>query len=89
MYNHERLIFFRRANAVSKLVAEISLGFPKFETYELGSQMRRAADSIIFNIAEGGSKSSVADMINYLRHALGSVKELRVQVLKVCERGYY
>lgn len=81
-------MFFRRANKIGDLVYEISKSFPKFELYELGSQMRRSADSIVFNIAEGGGKKSVADMTNYLRIALGSVKELKVQFGKVESRGY-
>ena len=50
--------------------------------------MRRAVDSVILNIAEGSSKDSVADMCAYLRHALGGVKELEVQIEKVSRLGY-
>lgn len=88
MYNYERLMFFKRADVVSDAVHEVAKNFPKFETYELGSQMRRAADSIIFNIAEGGSKESVAEMTTYLRHAFGSAKELKVQILKAGKLDY-
>lgn len=88
MYDHERLMFFKRADIVSDFVHDISKSFPKFETYELGSQMRRAADSIVFNISEGGGKESVAEMVTYLRHALGSSKELKSQISKVSRRGY-
>ena len=88
MYNYKRLLFFQKADVVSDWVHEVAKGFPKFETYELGSQMRRAADSVILNIAEGGGKKSVAEMCTYLRHALGSVKELEVQVGKVDKLGY-
>ena len=88
MYNYKRLEFFKKADVVSDVVHGITKGFPKFENYELGSQMRRAADSVILNIAEGGSKKSVAEMTTYLRHALGSVKELEVGIGKVGKLGY-
>lgn len=88
MYNYKRLEFFKRADVVSDFIHEVTKSFPKFETYELGSQMRRAVDSIIFNIAEGSSKDSVADMVSYLRHALGSVKEIEVQTEKAGKLGY-
>lgn len=88
MYNYERLIFFVRAKGVVKVVSDLTLTFPKFEIYELGNQMRRAADSIVFNTAEGSSKKSVADMSSYLRHALGSCQELKVQVERAFDKGY-
>jgi four helix bundle protein len=34
---------------------QISLTFPKFETYELGSQVRRSSNSATANLAEGFS----------------------------------
>jgi four helix bundle protein len=44
-----------------------SLKLPKHEMYELGSQLRRASDSIISNIVEGyGRKRYKADFIRFL-----------------------
>jgi four helix bundle protein len=44
-----------------------SLKLPKHEMYELGSQLRRASDSVITNIVEGyGRKRYKADFIRYL-----------------------
>lgn len=88
MYNFERLEFYKKAREVARVLDDIILGFPKFEIYALGDQMRRAADSVVSNIAEGGSKKTVADMTNYLRHALGSSQELRVQVERAFEKSY-
>ena len=44
-----------------------SLKLPKYEMYELGSQLRRASDSVITNIVEGyGRKRYKADFIRFL-----------------------
>jgi len=88
MYNFERLIFYKKARGVARVVDGVVLRFPRYEIYALGDQMRRAADSVVSNIAEGGSKKSVADMTTYLRHALGSSQKLRVQVERAFEKGY-
>ena len=88
MYNYKRLNFYKRAEVLSDVVCKLTRRFPKFETYELGGQMRRASDSIVLNIAEGGTKETVKDMVSYLRHALGSVDEVEVQFGKVIHRGY-
>ncbi len=44
--------------------------------YYLADQMKRAALSIILNIAEGAGKRSDKDFNRYLENALGSVSEL-------------
>lgn len=88
MYNYKRLFFYQRAEVLSDVVHGLTKGFPRFETYELGSQMRRAVDSIVLNIAEGGSKDTVKNMVCYLRHALGSVDEVEAQMGRVVSLGY-
>ena len=88
MYNYKRLNFYKRAEVLSDVVCKLTRRFPKFETYEIGSQMRRAVTSIVFNIAEGGSKKSVKDMVSYLRHALGSVNEVEAQAKRIVGLGY-
>lgn len=44
-----------------------SLLLPKYELYELGSQLRRSSDSIVSNIVEGyGRRKYKADFIRFL-----------------------
>ena len=46
---------------------ELSLTLPKYELYELGSQIRRSADAVNSNIVEGyGRKRYKADFIKFL-----------------------
>ncbi|WP_425639486.1 four helix bundle protein [Algoriphagus yeomjeoni] len=50
-----------------------SLRLPKFELYELGSQLRRSSDSVISNIVEGyGRRSYKNDFIKFLIYAEAS-----------------
>ena len=49
---------------------------PKFETYEVGSQIRRSAKSIRANIVEGyGRRRYKLDFIKHLTYAHGSCDE--------------
>jgi four helix bundle protein len=50
--------------------------FPKNEQFGLTSQLWRALDSIILNIAEGTDKYSHFDFSRFLNQALGSLNEV-------------
>ena len=48
-------------------VHPLTLKLPKYECYELGSQLRRSADSVVSNIVEGyGRRRYKADFIRFL-----------------------
>ncbi|MEP0710493.1 MAG: four helix bundle protein, partial [Algoriphagus sp.] len=50
-----------------------SLRLPKYELYELGSQLRRSSDSVITNIVEGyGRRSYKNDFIKFLVYSEAS-----------------
>jgi four helix bundle protein len=51
----------------------VSLKLPKYELYELGSQIRRSSDSVATNIVEGyGRKRYKQDFIKYLTYSHAS-----------------
>lgn len=58
---------------IKKLVKE---KFPKNELYCLSSQLSRALDSILLNIAEGSERFSDKDFSRFLNNALTSVNEV-------------
>ena len=87
--SYEDLGVYQRSYNASLEIHRLSLSFPQFEQFELGSQIRRATKSIPLNIAEGyGKKASTAEFKRFLTMALGSSDEVRVQ-LKYCrDLGY-
>lgn len=67
-----------------KLVIEIykiTKTFPSFEIYGLSDQMRRCAVSITSNIAEGFSRFSVKEKLQFFRISAGSITELQNQLI--------
>ena len=61
---------------------------PKYETYGLCDQMRRASVSIPSNIAEGHSRNSSKHFLWFLGVARGSKSELETQLI-ICVRQKY
>jgi four helix bundle protein len=67
----------------------LTAGFPIDERYGITAQMRRASVSIPSNIAEGYGREQRGHLINFLRIAMGSCRELETQIklstrLKFC-----
>ncbi len=51
----------------------VSLKLPKYELYELGSQIRRSSDSVVTNIVEGyGRRRYKQDFIKFLTYSHAS-----------------
>ena len=62
--------------------------FPKEEIYGLTSQIRRAAVSIMSNIAEGFDRYSVKEFINFLIIARGSISEVQSDLFIALDLEY-
>jgi four helix bundle protein len=63
-------------------------GFPREEIFGLRLQLRRAAVSIVSNIAEGHGRIRNADYARFVLMARGSLKEAETQVILSCRLGY-
>ena len=61
-------------------VYRLSIAFPAEENYGLKSQIRRAAVSIPSNIAEGHTRASTREYLNYLSIAQASLAEVETQL---------
>lgn len=55
--------------------------FPSAEIFGLVSQLRRAAVSLTSNIAEGFSRNSYKDKLQFYSIALGSLSEIENQII--------
>jgi four helix bundle protein len=62
--------------------------FPREETYGLSAQMRRAAVSVVSNIAEGKGRSSDKELLQFLATSKGSLFELETQVELAAQLSY-
>jgi len=62
--------------------------FPPKEQFGLTNQLRRAAVSITSNIAEGFSRNSYKEKVQFYSVALGSLYEVQNQLLVARDVGY-
>ena len=86
---YKSLEVYQRAYKLSLEIHRDTQTFPNFERHELGSQIRRAAVSIVLNIAEGyGRRDSKAEFQHFLRTALGSCNETLVLIEMTKDLGY-
>jgi four helix bundle protein len=55
---------------------QLADSLPKKEQFELASQLRRAASSVLLNLAEGSMKKSDAEFNRFLMISVGSISEI-------------
>jgi four helix bundle protein len=75
------LVAWREAHKLSIAVYNVTKKFPKEEIYGLVSQLRRAALSVSSNIAEGFSRRSKREKLQFYSTALSSLREVQSQLL--------
>lgn len=71
-FKFEKLNVWKESVDLTGFVHEVCLKFPKEELYVLTSQMKRAADSISLNIAEGSTGQSNPEFKKFLSYAIRS-----------------
>jgi four helix bundle protein len=62
--------------------------FPKREHYGLAAQLRRAAVSVVSNIAEGQGRLTPGEWRQLLSHARGSLYEIEAQLIASTTLGF-
>jgi four helix bundle protein len=73
----EELLVWQDARKLTADIYKITRNFPTIENYGLSQQIRRAAVSVMSNIAEGFERSTDKDYANFLSMARGSVAEIQ------------
>lgn len=75
-FRFEELRVWQEALKLCNKVDTLTKAFPKEELYSLSSQIKRAADSVVLNIAEGSTGQSKPEFKRFLRIALRSAIEV-------------
>lgn len=78
-----------KAMNIAVEVFKLTAHLPRTEDYGLTSQIRRSAESISANIAEGFGKSSINDKVRFYEIAKGSAFETKSHLHYGQKVGYF
>lgn len=79
---------FKLSHEMTLEVYKITKDFPKEDIYGLSRQMRKAAQSVPANLAEGGNRNTRAEYKYFVGVAKGSAGEVSYQLLLAKDLGY-
>jgi four helix bundle protein len=84
----KKLAVWQKALDLASSIYDITDAFPTSEQYGLVAQMRRAAVSVVSNIAEGSQRGTDRDFAHFISVSRGSLAELETQLLLSHRRSY-
>lgn len=87
-FRFEDLKVWQHALQLSNNIDQLTQQFPKKELYSLSSQMKRAADSVVLNIAEGSTGQSKPEFKRFLGMAMRSGIEVVAGLFMAKARDY-
>lgn len=87
MFNFEKLEVWKKAILFAGQVYRVTKSFPADERFGLTNQIRRAANSISSNIAEGSARPP-ADFARFIGYATGSLYEVVTQAAVARNEGF-
>jgi four helix bundle protein len=87
-FRFEELRVWQEALRLCNEIDILTESFPKKELYSLSSQIKRAADSVVLNIAEGSTGQSIPEYKRFLRIALRSAIEVVACLFIAKARNY-
>lgn len=87
-FRFENLKVFQSAAALSNKIDTLTEQFPKKEMFSLSAQIKRAADSVVLNIAEGSTGQSKPEFKRFLGIALRSGVEVVACLYLAFSRKY-
>ena len=87
-YSFENLEAWKDSRIFVKWLYGITETFPMSEKFGLVSQMRRAAVSVVSNLAEGSSRKSFKDQAHFSQISYSSLLEVLNQVILSNDLGF-
>lgn len=88
MAKYKDLIVWQKANELAIKIYKITEKFPKYESFGLTNQLRKAALSIPLNIVEGYGRKTKKDFSRFLDISRGSLAETEYLIQFSKEIGY-
>jgi four helix bundle protein len=75
--SYENLEVYQRLCKLHLEIHGLTLSFPDFEKFELGSQLRRASNSAPANLAEGWNNKHINIYLEGINRAIGEIQETK------------
>ena len=88
MESFRDLFVWQREIELTAAIYALTKALPKEELFGLTSQIRRAAVSIPSNIAEGQSRRTTGEFLQFLAIARGSNAEVQTQLILIRTLGF-
>ncbi len=88
IYSFEKLQVWKDARLLVKWIYKTSSVFPADEKFGLVMQLRRAAVSVVSNLAEGSSRTSFKDQAHFSQIAYSSLTEILNQLIIGNDLGF-
>ena len=87
MQDFRKLLVWQKAYRLAVKIHGMTSAFPRQGNSGLVSQIRRAAESVPANIAEGSRRGSDSDFANFIQIAIASNSELELHLQYVTDIG--
>lgn len=87
-FKFEKLTIWQKSMNFGEYIFKLSQNFPKDESFNLTSQIRRASDSIALNISEGSILQSRLEFRKFLGYSIRSLAEVVICLYKAKNRKY-
>ena len=87
-FNFEKLEVWKTSRILANEIHDVSLTFPKVELFSLTVQIKKAADSVNLNIAEGSTGLTKVEYRRFLSFSSRSVLEVISCLYMASDRKY-
>ncbi|MBU0727204.1 four helix bundle protein [Patescibacteria group bacterium] len=82
------IVAWQKSYQLVLAIYKYTANFPRSEEFGLKSQLRRAAVSIISNIAEGFKRKGKKDSLRFYNQSQASLEEVKCQLMLSFDLGY-